>query len=339
MVGTYNHPQAKYGRNGDKMMAHVTPGEMVVPKPVMDANPALALHIAHAIMSSGADPSRYRVGKDMSINPKTGKPEFGFFFGRGGIFGGHGGFLGNPITRTASEIAASFIPVVGPYASAAIGATAGGTGAGQQGSGSIGGALTGGLEGYGIGAGTQAVAGALGSASGASGANLAAGAAGPVTSGLGTAQVAGNSLIDTAVGAASPLTKTLSALGSASSLFGQPQQQQALANQQISNPTTTTSPFAPVKPAAMAAPSSLSELSTFSPEQTRSALATQGINGGLGSDEQAYYRNLLQRSLIGDGNKVDTSNPNFLMPIESQYFSQQGQNTSDVMKFLQGIQS
>jgi hypothetical protein len=96
-------------------------------------------------------------------------------------------------------------------------------------------------------------------------------------------------------------------------------------------------PFSANRPTELGLPGSLNELSAFSPEQQRSALATRGVNQGLGSDEDSYYKNLIQRSLIGDGNKVDKSNPNFLMPIESQYFSQKGLNTSDIMKFLQGL--
>jgi len=81
MVGSYAHPEAKYGRNGDSMMAHVTPGEAVIPKEVL-ADPAVAYALVRAIRGAGADPSRYIVGGNNSINPHTGHPEF---FGFGGI--------------------------------------------------------------------------------------------------------------------------------------------------------------------------------------------------------------------------------------------------------------
>lgn len=97
--------------------------------------------------------------------------------------------------------------------------------------------------------------------------------------------------------------------------------------------------FTPTRPDALRQPESLgAEFSGFSPEQQRSALATKGLNGGLGSEEDAYYRNLIQRSLIGDNNQVAAGNSDqFLLPIESQYFSRKGFNTSDPMQFLQGI--
>lgn len=130
-----------------------------------------------------------------------------------------------------------------------------------------------------------------------------------------------------------PAGQILGAVSTAQSLFGgsdKPKREEPVMPAQAPQ-------FSPSRPEEMQRPDSLSEFGTFTPEQQRSALATKGLNTGLGQDENAYYRNLLQRSLIGDGNNVDTSNPNFLLPIESQYFSQQGQNTSDIMKFLEGI--
>ena len=65
------------GRYGDTRMAHVAPGEMVVPRRVMQNNPQMAQGIASAISSEGVDPRRYMVGSQQnSINPNTGQPEF-----------------------------------------------------------------------------------------------------------------------------------------------------------------------------------------------------------------------------------------------------------------------
>lgn len=136
------------------------------------------------------------------------------------------------------------------------------------------------------------------------------------------------------LGTLGTIGKVVGALGAAQSLFSGKEKQR----EQGPVRPAQEAPFNPQRPDELQRPESLgAEFSTFSPEQQRSALATRGLNTGLGDDENKYYRNLIQRSLIGDGNKVDTSNPNFLLPVESQYFSQQGQNTSDIMKFLKGI--
>jgi hypothetical protein len=95
--------------------------------------------------------------------------------------------------------------------------------------------------------------------------------------------------------------------------------------------------FTPTRPNEMQAPQGFeNDFAGFSPEQTRSALATRGINLGLGSQEDAYYKNLLQRSLIDESGNV-TQNQDFLLPVESQYFSRRGVDTSNIMNFLKSI--
>lgn len=130
-----------------------------------------------------------------------------------------------------------------------------------------------------------------------------------------------------------PAGQILGAVSSAQSLFAKEKKPREEEPPQAAQAT----PFSPSRPEEMQRPDSLSEFGTFTPEQQRSALATKGLNTGLGSDEESYYRNLVQRSLIGEGNQVQQDNPNFLMPIESQYFSRGGSDTSDVMKFLKSI--
>lgn len=131
---------------------------------------------------------------------------------------------------------------------------------------------------------------------------------------------------------AGPVGSILGAVQGAQSLLGGGKQKAAPA------PTAAQAkPYEPKKPDVLARPASLGEFSGYSPEQERSALATKGTQGGLGRDEDAYYRNLIQRSLIGDNNQI-TGDTNSLLPVESQYFSKQGINTSDVMKFLEQLQ-
>ena len=68
---------ARYGRNGDTMMAHVAPGEMVVPREILQRNPQIARGLGRAFRDSGADPLRYTVSSGQnSINPITGEQEF-----------------------------------------------------------------------------------------------------------------------------------------------------------------------------------------------------------------------------------------------------------------------
>ena len=67
----------RYGRNGDTMMGHLTPGETVVPQQVLQQNPQIARGLGRAFQDAGADPTRYVVGSGSnSINPMTGEPEF-----------------------------------------------------------------------------------------------------------------------------------------------------------------------------------------------------------------------------------------------------------------------
>ena len=67
---------ARLGRDEDNYLAHVASGEMVVP-PVI--TPETRQRLEREMMQVGLDPDEYTVGGEMSINPITGNPEFGFF--------------------------------------------------------------------------------------------------------------------------------------------------------------------------------------------------------------------------------------------------------------------
>ncbi|MBM3492426.1 MAG: hypothetical protein FJX68_18705 [Alphaproteobacteria bacterium] len=66
---------AAKGRRGDTAIAHVTPGEMVVP-PSVQAQPGVGRALARGFAARGMSPERYRVGPDAGVNPATGAPEF-----------------------------------------------------------------------------------------------------------------------------------------------------------------------------------------------------------------------------------------------------------------------
>ncbi len=69
---------ALQGRGGDTAVAHLEPGEMVIPRAVL--TPQLAQLIAAEAAKRGIDPKQLIVGsRKASINPATGAEEFGWF--------------------------------------------------------------------------------------------------------------------------------------------------------------------------------------------------------------------------------------------------------------------
>lgn len=86
-----------FGRGGDTEMAHVTPGEIVVPRPVAQ-QPDVQNALRGGFQREGVDPARYVVksGRN-SLNPRTGRAEFkyGADTNEGGATG-FGGGRGNP---------------------------------------------------------------------------------------------------------------------------------------------------------------------------------------------------------------------------------------------------
>lgn len=293
---------------------------------------------------AGRQDSKVRVGSGRAYDPTTSQYYDAHYTKSSGM--GIGDIL-----RIAAPIALSFIaPGIGTALGTSLGATGAtasaignaaiGAGVGAIGGGGLKGAaiggLTGGVGGY-LSGGGGVGGDVLGSMNKAGLGNTAysladGGGIGSVLSSFG-ADVGGG----IGSGILSNANTLLNAASIGSQLFGSNQQGQALESQKISTPSAQ--PFSPVRPQAASTPASLSQMSSFDPEQQRSALATKGVNGGLGDEENSYYRNLLQRSLIGEGNKVNVDNPNFLMPIESNYFSQQGKPTSNIMDFLKSISS
>ncbi len=67
---------ALQGRGGDAAMAHVEPGEVVIPRAML--TPEVMRMIASEAQRRGIDPRRLMVGGQGSINPATGAEEFSF---------------------------------------------------------------------------------------------------------------------------------------------------------------------------------------------------------------------------------------------------------------------
>lgn len=93
---------AQYGRGGDIMMGHLTPGDVVIPRDVVMENPEFLVKLKKAMADMGGDYKTHVVGSGYeNINPETGVPEFGFgsFFKSivPFISGAVGNVLGGPI--------------------------------------------------------------------------------------------------------------------------------------------------------------------------------------------------------------------------------------------------
>ena len=72
------------GRDGDTTLGHLTEGEVVIPAPVLEANPQASDMLEQTMTQMGIDPrtrvvdSTGQLGGIASINPETGFQEFGF---------------------------------------------------------------------------------------------------------------------------------------------------------------------------------------------------------------------------------------------------------------------
>lgn len=129
MPGAAGEAAAK-GQGGDTIIAHLTPGEIIIPLNVITEE--LAAQIEAAFKAAGVDPYMYVAGSDkQQINPETGLPMFGFF---SSLFG---------FIRRIAPIAIGFA-TGNPF----LGALAGGV-SGALGGGGLRGGLMGALSGYG----------------------------------------------------------------------------------------------------------------------------------------------------------------------------------------------
>ena len=131
---------AAQGRNGDSVLAHLTPGEVVLPAEMFD-DPQFEATVESRFNELDLDPERYVVGMGIaSLNANTGLEEF-FLKKIGKFF--------KKVVKKVAPIAgplANFIPGVGPLVAAGIGAATNlAAGKGLKG------AIAGGLSGYGTG--------------------------------------------------------------------------------------------------------------------------------------------------------------------------------------------
>lgn len=89
------------------------------------------------------------------------------------------------------------------------------------------------------------------------------------------------------------------------------------------SPPKPPGPFQPTQAGAATLPTSLNSMSSLTPQQQASGLATQGVyGGGNGPQEQSYYTNLINRQLVDSGGNVSPLSS--LSPIEQSYNSKLG---------------
>jgi hypothetical protein len=129
---------AIHGRYGDTTIGHLTPGEMVLPRPIAD-DPVLKRQLFDAFQRHELNPYQYQVGHfENSINPLTGVPEFGWFKKIGKFL------------KKAAPIIGQIVgfAIGGPGGSAALGAAIGGGIGGAVKGGDLKSALKGAAQGY-----------------------------------------------------------------------------------------------------------------------------------------------------------------------------------------------
>lgn len=143
---------AEAGRGGDTVLAHLSLGELVIPRAFLDDQQVME-QMKALFDQAGANINQYIVGDEAnSKNPETGYPEFGFFKS---LFKGLGS-----VAKIAAPIALSY------FGTPALGAALGGGLGGSLGAGALIGGASGALTGGNIlkGAALGGLGGALNSA-------------------------------------------------------------------------------------------------------------------------------------------------------------------------------
>lgn len=293
---------AQKGRGSDTSMAHVTPGDVVVPRDVWMENPTILGMVKKSFDKHGMDYGSHMVGSGReNINPETGLPEFRF----------GGGWL-KPLATIAGFALGG--PVGGALA-------AGGTSL-LQGEGVKGALLSGGgayLGGQFLGTGTGDIAGNLTTNS--------------ITRGLGES-LAGSALGGIGVNG---LTGSLTgqAIGSMANNAMKPVPTGEVGGYRSATPTTPQENLDISRPEDMALPGSLSGLGGLSDVQRTSNIATQGVEGqGASPEAQAYFLNQIRRRLTDDNSTASEINP-----AEENYLKRSGVSyqPGDVKSILEGI--
>lgn len=222
------------------------------------------------------------------------------------------------IFKKAIGIAAPIIGSAIPGVGTALGAAIGGAVGGAVGGGGLKGALLGGVTGY-------------------AGNVIGNSLSGPITSSLskaGASNTLANKLANTSIGrlasnVAGPVSGSALLGGAAANYAGNAiasQIGEAIMPTQEESGTRpeTPKPFQPTRNVQLELPGSLGQFKDLDERQQSTNLANQGVyGGGLGSEENTYFTNLINRRLIDTSGNV-ASDFSGLAPVESSYLTQLG---------------
>ena len=244
--------------------------------------------------------------------------------------------------KTLKKVGKVALPIIGAAVGGPAGAAIGGGLSGAIGGGGLKGTLIGAATGYAGNAIGNSLASSLGGALGKAGSTSIGGlisknAMGPHTFGnLGSTALnsIGNTVANTTVsGAIGKFAGNSIADSLASSVMGSEEQESG----GLAPETVQDEPFSPTRDAQLTLPNSLQDMSSMDPTQMSSNLATQGVyGGGLGPEEEAYFRNLINNRLIDESGAVD-SDLSEINPIENSYLSQLGIGGSNPTSILEAL--
>lgn len=246
------------------------------------------------------------------------------------------------MAKTIKKVAKFVLPIAGAAFGGPAGAALGGAAAGAIGGGGLKGALIGGATGYAgnaIGSSlASSLSNVLGKAGSASiGSLTSKNSMGPFSFGdLGgaTANTIGNTIANTTASQALGSVAGNSIADSlAQGLFPQNQEVQ---EQDLAPEKVEPEPFVPRQEGQLSLPGNLTG-SAMDPNQLSSNLATQGVyGGGIGPEEEAYFRNLINRRLVDESGRVD-ADLSELNPIEMSYLSQLGLGGNNPTSILEAL--
>lgn len=309
--------RAALGRGGDSMMAHMTPGEAIIPRGSM--TPKLWAAYQEALDRQGMAPEQYVVGSGQnSVNPMTGQPEFlAQAAGPGASVRDYRERTSsNPTGRDAREGGRSIQqPVVGeivpnmayPRQADYDPLTAAGVSQDEW----------------------AYQDGQFGTERDWDAGPLMELAPAPVRALAGLFDIPTSGTTFTAGRDLDKYAARRTSLGRESGREQGLTRQRTLAEQSF------------IRPEIMPSPQFLGLSAAMSPLQQRTAIASRAVAGQGGEytspEAQTYYDNLLQRSLIGDGSELfglDT-----LLPIDLQYLAQiRGiENPADTSSLLSAL--